>query len=150
MVLMKRKILKYLKEIVVFIIVLTVATNLMSLYRTQNLNISDEVCSDGSDFVHFWATWCVVCKTEASNIEFISKYYKVKTIAVKSGTNKEIQTYLKNNNLSFDFYNDINGDLASKYGINIFPTTITCKDKRVKFVDVGYTSIAGFLIRGIL
>jgi peroxiredoxin len=88
-----------------------------------------------------------VCKSEAKNLQYISKYYKLKTIAVKSGDDEEIQNYLNQNNLTYSFINDKDGLVASKYHINIFPTTITCENKKVKFVDVGYTSTLGLFIR---
>jgi len=41
--------------------------------------------------VHFWATWCPVCKLEQSNIENIAKDNHVITIAMQSGNNEELE-----------------------------------------------------------
>ena len=141
---MKEKIKKYTKEIIIFIILLTVSTNLLNLYKVKNITIDDSICKDGSDIVHFWATWCPICRTESSNIDFISKYYKVTTIAVNS---EDIDKYLKQNNLHFNYIDDNKALLAKKYNISVFPTTITCKEKKVRFVDLGYTSTIGLFLR---
>ncbi len=143
----KEKLKKYLKEAFVFIIVLFVASNGVSLYRSSQLHLDDDICADGVDVVHFWATWCPVCKTEAFNIDFLTRSYNVRTIAVKSGEDEEIKDYLRRNDLHFRFVNDVHGDIASKYAITVFPTTVICHQKKVKFAEVGYTSTAGLLVR---
>jgi thiol-disulfide isomerase/thioredoxin len=147
MVLMKNKIKKIIKEIVIFAILLFLATNGMSLYRSASVTMDDSICSNGVDVVHFWATWCPVCKAEASNIERVAKYYKVKTVAVKSGSDAEIKNYLKQNGVSFAYVNDTDGLLAKRYNVEVFPTTVVCSDNKVKFVEVGYTSTLGLLGR---
>ena len=98
--------------------------------------------------VHFWATWCPTCKLEASNIQEISKSYNVITIAVQSGSDKEIQKYLDDNNLDFKFINDKNSDYAKKFKVDVFPTTLIYdKDKNLIFSEVGYTSTLGLKLR---
>jgi len=144
---MKRKIKKYFKEIIGFSIVLVIVTNIISFYRASSLHVNDEICSDGSDIVYFWATWCPVCKVESPNIDFIAKYYKVKTIAVKSGSDTKITNYMQKHHLEFPVLNDEKGSIASRLGVYIFPTIVTCKDKKVHFSDVGYTSTFGLFIR---
>jgi len=149
MVLMKVKIKKYFKEFIGFIVILFIVTNIMSFYRASSLHVNDEICADGSDIVYFWATWCPVCKIESSNIDLLSKYYKVKTIAVKS-KESEIAIYKKEHKFGFDVINDKDGILAQKAGVNIYPTIVTCKNKKVYFSDVGYTSTFGLVLRHYL
>ena len=141
---MKSKLKKLIKEITIFIVVLIISTNLVSLYRSSNIKIDDGICKDGSEVVYFFASWCPVCKVESPNIDFISKYYKTKAIAVKS---PDIKTYMYKNGFSFRYIDDKEATFAHRYNIMIFPTIITCKDKKVRYVDVGYTSIAGLLVR---
>jgi thiol-disulfide isomerase/thioredoxin len=98
--------------------------------------------------IHFWATWCPVCKTEASNIQTLSKRYQVITIAVKSGSNKEINNYLQEHHLNFKVYNDNDSNLSRKFNVNVFPTTfIYDKNKNLVFSEVGYTSTLGLYMR---
>lgn len=162
---MKEKIKKYLKETVIFVVILTVAANGISYYRSLDLNkekldLKELSLLDGSAYtipkdkpvlVHFWATWCPTCKLEASNIEKVSKDYEVITIAVQSGTKDEIETYLKEYDLTFNVVNDNDGFYSRKFNIKAFPTSfIYDKNKNLKFTEVGYTTTAGLYSRMLL
>ena len=150
---MKNKIKKYLKEIVIFIITITFFTNAISLYRSMDLTKSPlpqslHVEQNKPIMIHFWATWCPVCKAEADNIQRLSEDYQVITIAVKSGSDEDIQTYLAKQDLNFKVINDTDGELAKKFGVNIYPTTfIYDKNREMVFSDVGYTSTWGLKLR---
>jgi len=159
---MKEKIKQYTKEIVIFIVVMTIFANAVSLYKSTDLNkeplsISNIKLLDGSIYrftndkpvlIHFWAIWCPTCKVEASNIQAISESYNIITIAVKSGTNNEINSWLNENSYNFRTVNDNSGALSSKFKITAFPTTfIYDKDKNLVFSDVGYTSTWGLYLR---
>ncbi|MCF6309961.1 MAG: redoxin domain-containing protein [Sulfurimonas sp.] len=159
---MKKKIKKYTKEIIVFFIFMTIFANIISLYRSIDLNknslniqyvtllnnIEYTIPKDKTIMIHFWATWCPTCKLEASNIQKISEEYEVLTIAIKSGSDSEIEQYLKDNNLNYRVVNDHDGAITDKFGVSIFPTTIIYNRKRdAVFSDVGYTSTLGLWLR---
>jgi thiol-disulfide isomerase/thioredoxin len=98
--------------------------------------------------IYFWGTWCPVCKMQSKNIETVSKNFNVLSIAVKSGSNMEIEEYLKSQNLSFSVFNDQDSSMAQKFRISIFPTIIIFdKDGNEIFSDVGYTTIFGLWLR---
>ena len=159
---MKEKIKKYLKEIIIFVVVLTVAANGFSYYRSLDLNKEKldltsvklldntvyKVPNNKPIILHFWATWCPTCKFEASNIEKISKDYEVITVAVQSGTKEEIENYLNDNSLTFKVINDAEGYYSRKFNIKAFPTTfIYDSEKNLKFSEVGYTTTLGLYSR---
>lgn len=138
-----------------------IASNLLSYYRSQDLNkeklsfdsfkLIDNteyiVQKDKPIIIHFWATWCPICKIEASNIEKLSKDYEVITIAIQSPHNDIIE-YLKDNDLTFNVVEDFDGGYLDKFKVKVFPTTfIYDKDKVLKFSEVGYTSTAGLYSR---
>ncbi len=152
----------YLKEIFFFILVMTIFANIISLYKSSDLNaeplqINTLTLINNQEYIfeknkpiliHFWATWCPTCKLEASNIELLSKYYNVLTIAVNSGNDEDIKKYLKENNLSFNVFNDEHSSYASKFKIAAFPTTfIYDKNRDLLFSEVGYTSTIGLFLR---
>ena len=152
---MLSKVKHYLKEIIYFIVVMTIFSNAISLYKSQSLNdaplqissfklLHDNtyVLHDNKPIlVHFWATWCPTCKVEASNIEFLSKHFEVITIAVNSKDDRTIQTYLDEHDYSFHVVNDSDSILSSQFKIAAFPTTfIYDKNKKLIFSDVGYSS----------
>lgn len=98
--------------------------------------------------IHFWASWCPVCKLEQSNIENISKEYPVITIAMQSGNNEELKQFMKEEKLSFNVINDESGLLSQKYNIKGVPVSfIVNKDNEIKFVEVGYTTELGLRMR---
>ena len=159
---MNPKIKKYLKESIKFIIILAIALNVISYFKSQDLNKDDLIYTsykllDNTEYnmpkdkpvlVHFWATWCPICEVEASNIEKISKDYEVITIATQSGSTKEIQNYLKKHNLSFKVVNDEDGFYSRTFNIKAFPTTLIYdENKTLKFSEVGYTSTLGLYAR---
>jgi thiol-disulfide isomerase/thioredoxin len=159
---MKEKIKHYIKEIVIFVVITTVLANAISIYKSIELNKQplkmDEITLIDSEkyifthekpiLIHFWASWCPTCKLEASNIETISKKFEVVTIAVKSGTDDELEEFLVANNLTFNVAKDDSGFLAKEFNISVFPTTLIYdKNKNLIFSEVGYTSTAGLYLR---
>ena len=159
---MKDKLLHYTKEIITFIVIMTILANIISLYKSSDLNkssfnLENITLLDASSYkvddtkpvlVHFWATWCPTCKLEASNIDTISDSFQVLTIAVKSGTDQDINKFLQENDLNFKVVNDNNGMIANEYNLAAYPTTfIYDKNREVVFSEVGYTSTFGLYLR---
>jgi len=162
MKLTKEKIKHYIKEIFYFILVMTIVANVMSIYRSQSLsseplnihtfklinNTNYTVEQNRPVLIHFWATWCPTCKMEAANIEFLSKYYQVITIAVKSGSDYDLKRYLDEHAYSFLVVNDKDGALSRKFQIAGYPTTfIYDKNNKLAFKEVGYSSTLGLWLR---
>jgi len=98
--------------------------------------------------VHFWATWCPICKLEQSNIENAAKDHPVITIAMQSGKNDELSQFMQEEKLSFDVINDENGMLSRSYNIRGVPVSfIINKENKIEFVEVGYTTEFGLRMR---
>jgi len=159
---MIHKLKRYAKEIIYFIIIMTIFSNAISLYKSQSLSdaplqtnsfelLHDKtyVVHDNKPIlVHFWATWCPTCKLEASNIEFLSKYFEVITIAVDSKSDADIQKYLDEHGYTFKVVNDKHNIIASQSKIVGLPTTfIYDKNKKLLFSDVGYSSTFSLFIK---
>ena len=147
---MKKKLFHYAKEIALFFLVMTVLANALSYYKSTDLdteafrvdslkliNAKDFVPETGKAIlVHFWATWCPTCKLEAANIQRISKKYQVLSIAVKSGSDEELQAYLNEHELDFDTYHDKDASLAKEYNIGAYPTTFIYDKDNVIFTNM--------------
>jgi thiol-disulfide isomerase/thioredoxin len=148
-----KKLKHYLKEILVTLIIAAIVMNIVSYYRSQSVNqeqlpLQNIQLNNQALMVHFWATWCPVCKVEASNIQQVSKNFNVLTIAVNSGSDENIDEYLKKNNLDFKVINDDTSSYARQFNIKVFPTTIIYdKNKNIVFSEVGYTSTFGLYLR---
>jgi len=159
---MKDKLKLFIKEIFLFIITLIIISNIVSYYKSSDLkkdslNIKSLTLIDGSTYdipknkailVHFWGTWCPICKLEASNVNTISKSYEVITIAVDSKNNENIKKYLKDNNVNFKVHNDTQSKIASNYNIEVYPTSfIYNKNGKLIFTEVGYSSTLGLKLK---
>ena len=155
---------KILKEIVIALLMIFVLSNVMSYLRKPALESNmlphiEVKLLDGTAFsgkaiegkpiiIHFWAIWCPTCKIEAANIQSISEKYRVLTIAVQSGDDREIEAYMKENGLDFKVLNDLDGLWAKKFKVEAFPTTFIYDGKgELRFTEVGYTTTAGLLLR---
>jgi thiol-disulfide isomerase/thioredoxin len=150
---MSQKFKRYLKDALTILVVMTITANILSYYRstdlnTQPLDIDYKFKENKPILLHFWATWCPTCKLEASNIQALSKDYEVLTIAVNSGSNKDIKEYMDENGFDFRFINDYDGLFAQNFNISAYPTTfIYDKNKNLVFSEVGYTSTIGLYLR---
>ena len=159
---MSEKIKKILKNLIKYTIFFIIVLNLVSYFKGLDLNkekfsIQSFELIDGSNYeikndktllVNFWASWCPICALEEQNIENLSKDFEVITIATQSGSNEEIEKYLKDKNLSFKVVNDEFGLLSGEFNVKAFPTTfIYDKNKNLKFTEVGYTSTFGLKLR---
>ena len=155
---------KIAKEIVIGVLILFVVSNVINYLRKpalqdETLPLNTFQTIDGKQFdfqsyrgkpllIHFWATWCPVCKMETANIERVSKKYRVVTIAVQSGNDSEIKAFLKEKEASFAVINDREGELSKRFSVEVFPTTFIYNSKgKLVFSEVGYTTTAGLLAR---
>jgi len=96
--------------------------------------------------IHFWATWCPICKMEATNFNsLIDSDINLITIAVKS---EDLVKFIKVKDLKYRVVDDINGELAKKFNIGVFPTTLIYDANGVlKFSEVGYMTTIGLKAR---
>ena len=144
---MKKRIKSFIKEIVLFSLVFFLLSSAINLYRSSQMRLDDSICKEDVSLVHFWATWCPVCKAELGNIAFVASKYRIETIAVHSGDTREIASFLEKNEVHIPFRADPKSSLAQRYGINVYPTTIICSQGKVRFSETGYTSTIGLLVR---
>ncbi len=163
---MSEKIKKILKEIVSTLLIVFVLSLVVNYFRAPKLDSNtlpsiEARLINGSEWsskdtqkplvVHFWATWCKVCKLEASNIDALAKEANVITIAVNSGTNQEIKAFMDERKLSYKVINDESGALSRAFKIEAFPTTFIFNSKgELSFTETGYTTTAGLKARLVL
>ena len=150
------------KELVIGAVILFILSNIMSYILKPELSSTqlpqaEVTLLDSSSYtlekgkptvIHFWATWCKICKLEAQNIETLSKQYEVLTIAVNSGEDTKIKAYLKERGLTFKVLNDVDGSWVKQFKVEAFPTTFIYDGTgELRFTEVGYTTTAGLLAR---
>ena len=158
----KQKLFSFIKEAFFVLIVVVITANVMSLYRSQSVNdaplrLKQFHLTDGSlvnttgtepIMLYFWATWCPVCKAESGNIALLAKHYNIITIAVNSGTDEELQNYLKEHGIAYRVVNDEEGKLVEHFQVPAYPTILIYdKEKNLVFKEIGYTSTLGLWLR---
>jgi thiol-disulfide isomerase/thioredoxin len=98
--------------------------------------------------VHFWATWCPVCRAEQGSITDIAQETEVISIAMQSGTAKEVAAYVQEQGIAFPVLNDADGSLSAAWGVHAVPASfIIAPDGQIQFVEVGYTTGVGLRLR---
>jgi thiol-disulfide isomerase/thioredoxin len=99
--------------------------------------------------VHFWASWCPVCKLGDEAIDSIARDFPVITVAMQSGDPSDILAHLRKEGLSFPVIPDPYGELASAWGVQGVPATFVLDGNgEIRFATMGYTTEVG--LRGRL
>jgi thiol-disulfide isomerase/thioredoxin len=99
--------------------------------------------------VHFWATWCPVCRAEQGNIAAIAHDHPdTVTVAMQSGSPEEVARYMREQGIAFPVVNDADGRISGVWGVHAVPATfIVAPDGEIRFVEVGYTTEIGLRLR---
>lgn len=101
--------------------------------------------------VHFWASWCPICRFEQATIDALSEDYAVLTIASQSGSADEVQDYVITHQVKAPVLVDESGDIARLYAVRAFPTSFIIDEQgQIADLEVGYTSEWGLRIRFLM
>lgn len=154
---------KWSKEILIFIIFLFFASIVVNIIKQPDIPSNTlpllETNIVGQDktyklsqnrplVVVFWGSWCPICKQDLPNFSKITNEYDVIGVGVKSGSDSDILAFLKENGISLKTINDENGDIAQKFNISTYPTTLIYDaNGSLKFTEVGYITTAGLKAR---
>jgi thiol-disulfide isomerase/thioredoxin len=99
--------------------------------------------------VHFWATWCPICRAEQGSIAAIAHdHADVITVAMQSGSAEEVSRHMREQGIDFPVVNDSDGIISSAWGVHAVPASfIIAPDGKISFVEVGYTTGIGLRLR---
>lgn len=99
--------------------------------------------------VHFWATWCSICRLEQGSIDAIAhEDTNIITVAMQSGMPDEVARYLEENGVSFPVVNDPEGSISRTWGVHAVPASfIITPEGEIRFIEVGYTTEIGLRLR---
>ena len=99
--------------------------------------------------VHFWATWCPICRTEQSSIDAIAHdRTDTITIAMQSGSDSQVTSYMREQGIALPVLNDSDGRISKVWGVHAVPASfIIDRDGKISFVEVGYTTSIGLRLR---
>lgn len=98
--------------------------------------------------VHFWASWCPICRVEQDSIVALAQDYPVVTVAIQSGSDADVAEYLRKEAVSFPVLNDPEGIVAAQWGVRGVPASFIVDEAgQIRFVEVGYTTEIGLRLR---
>lgn len=99
--------------------------------------------------VHFWATWCPICRAEQGSIASIAHDHPdTITVAMQSGSADQVMRHMREQGIAFPVINDRDGEISSRWGVHAVPASfIIAPDGRIHFVEVGYTTGIGLRFR---
>lgn len=98
--------------------------------------------------LHFWASWCRICRFEHGSIDSIARDHQVITVMTRSGGEAEARKYLAENNISARVILDEDGMLADLYKVRGVPASfIIDADGNIDDMEAGYSSELGLRIR---
>jgi thiol-disulfide isomerase/thioredoxin len=99
--------------------------------------------------LHFWATWCGVCKLEQPSVVSLAEDVPVVTVASRSGSSADVQGFLRERPMGrAAVVLDPDGSLARRFGVHAYPTTFVLDPEgEIRNVEVGYTSELGLRLR---
>ncbi len=98
--------------------------------------------------VYFWGTWCPACKLTSPMVESISHTAPVISVAVASGTDNDIQTFMIEHQYKFPVLNDHNGLHSQRWGAMALPAIyIIDSQGQIRYATSGITSSLGMQIR---
>lgn len=98
--------------------------------------------------VHFWATWCPVCRLGQGAIDAVARNQRVIAVAMQSGDAAEVGRYMKEHGLVFPVVIDASGELSSQWGVPAVPASfILDEDGRIAFSTLGLSTETGLRAR---
>jgi thiol-disulfide isomerase/thioredoxin len=124
------------------------STELAPLAATTLAGKSVTLPDERPVILHFWATWCGICELEQDSIAALAKDARLVSVASLSGSRRDVQRYLDAHALEFDVIHDPRGELANRYGVSAYPTTLFIDaDGDILAREVGYVTSLGLRLR---
>lgn len=98
--------------------------------------------------VHFWATWCPICRFEEGGIDRIAHDHTVLSVATTSGNAEELRAYMDAQGLNFTVLLDEHGAEARRWGVHGVPATFIIDSAgNIDYATKGYSSEWGLRLR---
>ena len=97
--------------------------------------------------VHFWATWCPVCRLGNDAIDALADDHPVLTVAIDDSAD-DIRAFMQETGVDYPVLHDHSGVVARQYAIRGVPTSfIVDATGNIRFVETGYTTGIGLQLR---
>ena len=77
--------------------------------------------------LNFWATWCAPCKDELPTLQTLYDISDAQTVVLTINVREpatRAARYMQSTGMTFPVISDAKGDLAKRWGVTVYPTTI--------------------------
>lgn len=120
----------------------------------KNINVADYGKSGKITVLSFWATWCVPCKKELTNMADIyddwKKKYNVQIVAVSiddSRSTTKVKPTVEGQRWEYEVLLDVNQDLKRQLNIQSVPFTVVVDATgKIAFTHSGYVDGDEFVL----
>lgn len=93
-------------------------------YQNQPVALSD-MSQQSPVLVYFWGSWCGACSVSSPKVnELANSGYPVVSIAVKSGDNQELASYMLSKDYQFTTINDEDGSIFKNWQATVTPSYV--------------------------
>ncbi|HEE0080731.1 TPA: protein disulfide oxidoreductase [Citrobacter youngae] len=161
---MVSKLRRWLREGLILLVLFAGAMLLMDAWRAPQLPVAFDSTPlqtlDGENvtlaslskedpvLIYFWASWCGVCRFTTPEVaRLYSEGENVITIALRSGNEAEVTSWLARKGVDFPVINDADGTISRSWDISVTPTLVVMSHGRVVSTTSGWTSYWGMKLR---
>jgi thiol-disulfide isomerase/thioredoxin len=77
--------------------------------------------------LNFWATWCAPCKDELPTLQSLHDISDAQTVVLTINVREpaaRAARYMQSTGMTFPVISDAKGELAKRWGVTVYPTTI--------------------------
>lgn len=141
-----------LKTLALMLVIVLIITQ----YQQRNMTTGKAPVLDNIDYingpslVYFWGSWCPICQTTSPSVSTLAEEneYQIISIALSSGSDRDIQSYQQEHEYTFKTINDNNGQISQQWGVEVTPSFfIINKEGEITSTSTGMTSLWGMKFR---
>lgn len=155
---------KWLKNALSIFLTLVIVSSILDFIRKPN--VPDEInqtalydlkgnaffllqlSQDKPTILYVWGSWCGYCRYTSPAINALAKEgYPVVSVALRSGTDAEVQQYLQEHGYEFTTVNDPDGRLAHLWQVQVTPSIMILNKGKMDLATTGWTSYLGLKVR---
>ena len=144
----KQKVLSVLKTVLIYGLIAAVIYTAVNWWRqpvmpaNPQLQLTDyqgqavdlaALSENKPTLIYFWGTWCPICSVTSPTIDKLAAAdnYPVVTIAIKSGSDQQLHTYMSEHNYRFTTVNDQEGEIFADWQGQVTPSYVILKDGKM-------------------
>jgi thiol-disulfide isomerase/thioredoxin len=120
----------------------------LNIFTTERSMAFANNANNKARLVYFFGSWCPVCRFTSPSVHEIAKAHPTVAIALASGTDQQINTFMAQKDYQFDVINDDNGSISEVWGVQAVPAFyILDNQNNIVFVTSGASSKWGLRLR---